>query len=262
MDSSARTRLVVLSSFRRGVGKSTLAANLAALAAVSHKQVGLVDTCFSSPALHIFFGLDKQERSTSFNDFLLGRQTLAQCSVDVTGRLGPAPAGRLTLFPASRRSEVMLASLQSPYNLAQLTEGVRSLSHTLRLDLLVIDSPAGISESNLSLLALADTALIVLHPTAPDFQGTAVLVDVARRLEVPQIQLVVNGVAAAYALDVVKTQTAEALGCPVIAVLPHTDALLASGSASLMALHPPESLSQPFRDLVSGCLSPAGNAAG
>lgn len=91
----------------------------------------------------------------------------------------------------SDKELLLLYQQYGPY-LAQLTEGVRSLSHTLQLDLLVIDSPAGISESNLSLLALADAALIVLHPTAPDFQGTAVLVDVARRLEVPQIQLAVT----------------------------------------------------------------------
>lgn len=250
----ARTRLVLLNSFRRGAGKSTLAANLAALAHASGQRVGLVDSCFSAPALHVFFGLYNEDHRASFYDFLSGRQALEETALDVTGRLGLAEAGRLYLLPASQRIEDRLASLHYSYDLAHLAESLQLLSRSLRLDLLVVDSPAGVSENNLSLLALADTVLMTLRPEPMDFQGTAVLVDVARRLDVPQIQLVLNDVAAVYDIADLKARTEAALGCPVAAVMPHDEGLLACGSSGLYALQPSVRWSRPWKDLIRTCM--------
>jgi len=250
----AHTQMVLLNSFRRGAGKSTLAANLAALAHASGQRVGLVDTCFSAPALHVFFGLYTQDTPASFNGFLSGQQGLAETALDVTGRLGLAGAGRLYLIPASQRSEDRLASLNYSFDLAQLAESIQVLSRSLQLDLLVIDSPAGVSENNLSLMALADIVLMALRPEPMDFQGTAVLVDVARRLDVPQIQLVLNDVATVYDIADLKTRTEDALGCPVAAVMPHDEGLLACGSSGLYALQPSVRWSRPWKDLIRNCL--------
>lgn len=251
-----RTRRVLLCSFRNGAGKSTLAANLAALAAAAGWRVGLADACFTAPALHLFFGCQAQDPPASLRDLLLGRQALAQTALDVTESLGIAGAGKLFLLPASSRGEDRLAALQDTLDLADLAEGLQGLSRALQLDLLLIDGPTGISETGLSLLALADTALLVLRPNALDFQGTAVLIDVARRLEVPQVQLVLNDVPAAYNMADLKTRAAEALGCPVAAGMPHDEALLECGSAGLIALQPSVRASRPWMDLVQTCLNP------
>lgn len=260
MGERARPRLLLLSSFRHGAGKSTFAANLAALAVSAGQRVGLVDACFAAPALHLFFGLNGQIRMNSFQDFLAGRQSLEQAVLDVTSRLGLAGEGRLFLLPASLRMEDRLASLYFCFDLAQLAQGLQTLSHELELDLLVIDCPAGISESNLSLLALTDLALVVQHANPLDFQGTAVLVDVARRLEVPDIQLVLNDVVASYDMKDAKKRAAAALGCPVAAIIPHDENLLASGRVGLYALQPSVRCSQPWLDLISACLHQEGNS--
>ena len=249
-----RTRRVLLCSFRSGVGKSTLTANLAALAAALGQRVGLADTCFAAPALHLFFGLSSLEGPASLRDYLLGRQPISQTVLDVTGRLGLAGDGKLFLLPASTRVEDRLAALNDPLDLVQLAEGLQAIARELRLDVLLIDGPTGVSESSLSLLALADTALLVLRPDAMDFQGTAVLVDVAHRLEVPRVQLVINDVPAAYDVADLKMRTAEALGCPVAAGMPHDEALLECGSAGLIALQPFVRASRPWMDLVQSGL--------
>ena len=49
--------IVTIHSFRRGVGKSSLIANLAVLLALQGRRVALIDTDFQAPSIHLFFGL-------------------------------------------------------------------------------------------------------------------------------------------------------------------------------------------------------------
>ena len=48
------------------------------------------------------------------------------------------------------------------------------------------------NEETLLSVATSDIVIIVLRPDQQDFQGTAVTVDVARRLAVPSVRLIVN----------------------------------------------------------------------
>jgi len=71
----------------------------------------------------------------------------------------------------------------------------------------------------------------VLLPDQQDYQGTAVAVEVARRLGVPCLRLIVNKAPAALDAAVLAARVAETYGCEVAGVFPHSDdmMLLASG---------------------------------
>ena len=60
----------------------------------------------------------------------------------------------------------------------------------------------------------------------------------------PRIALVVNKTPAAFEADVVRERVEQAYGSPVVAVLPHSDAMMTLGSAGIFSLqHPDDPLS-------------------
>lgn len=62
----------------------------------------------------------------------------------------------------------------------------------MKLDYLFIDTHPGINEETLLSIIISHVLVIILRPDHQDYQGTAVTVDVARKLEVPKMLLVVN----------------------------------------------------------------------
>ena len=50
------------------------------------------------------------------------------------------------------------------------------------------------NEETLLSIAISDMLLLVMRPDSQDFQGTAVTVELARRLEIPEMLMVVNKV--------------------------------------------------------------------
>ena len=63
----------------------------------------------------------------------------------------------------------------------------------------------------------------------------------------PRIALVVSKSPATFDPAVVRERVEHAYDCPVVAVLPHSDAMMALGSAGLFSLlHPEEELSTEF----------------
>jgi hypothetical protein len=68
---------------------------------------------------------------------------------------------------------------------------------------------------------------------------------VAKELEVPRIAIVVNKSPDSFDAAVVRERVEQAYDCPVVAVLPHSDAMMALGSAGIFSLrYPDEALSK------------------
>jgi MinD-like ATPase involved in chromosome partitioning or flagellar assembly len=65
-------------------------------------------------------------------------------------------------------------------------------------------------------------------------------VEVARKLEVPRMMLIVNKVPPILDLEDVKTRVAKTYQCEVAAVLPHSDEMMILASAGIFALRYPE----------------------
>jgi MinD-like ATPase involved in chromosome partitioning or flagellar assembly len=108
------------------------------------------------------------------------------------------------------------------------------------LDALVIDTHPGMNEETLLSISISDTLVILLRPDQQDYQGTAVTVEVARKLEVPRMLMVVNKVPAGYDPTEVMSKVEQAYRCEVAAVLPHSDELMSLGSSSIYVLRHPD----------------------
>jgi len=63
-------RIISVHSFRGGTGKSNTTANVACLLAAQGKRVAVIDADIQSPGIHILFGLEGDQITTSLNDYL------------------------------------------------------------------------------------------------------------------------------------------------------------------------------------------------
>src|SRR5262249_53479842 len=103
--------------------------------------------------------------------------------------------------------------------------------------------------------ATSDMLLIVLRPDQQDFQGTAVTVDVARRLDGPNVRLVVNKAVTRYDVEQVRAQGGQAYQTPVVGGRPFTEGLADPGRAELFALrHPDHAWSRAIRGATQSIL--------
>ena len=81
---------------------------------------------------------------------------------------------------------------------------------------------------------------VIMRPDQQDYQGTGVTVDVARKLDVPRMMLIVNKVPTVFDLGEVKAQVEQTYDCEVAAVLPHSDEMMILASAGIFVLRYPD----------------------
>ncbi len=234
--------IISVHSFRGGTGKSNTTASLAALLAQDGRRVGVIDTDIQSPGIHVLFGLDEAEMQYALNDYLWGNCTIEQAAVDVTARLGPSIKGRVFLTPSSLKAGEIARVLREGYDMGLLSDGFQELVSGLDLDVLLIDTHPGLNEETLLSIAISDALALIMRPDSQDYQGTGVTVDVAQKLDVPRLLLVVNKVPAAFSEADVLRRVQETYNCEVGAVLPHSDEMMTLASSDIFALRFPDHL--------------------
>jgi MinD-like ATPase involved in chromosome partitioning or flagellar assembly len=234
------SRIISIHSFRGGTGKSNTTANVTTLLATQGLRVGVVDTDINSPGIHILFGMDESEMKHTLNDYLWGKCAIEETAHDVTDRLGGNISGRIFLIPSSIKAGEIARVLREGYDVALLNDGFHDLIDALNLDVLMIDTHPGLNEETLLSLAISDALVIILRPDSQDYQGTSVTVEVARKLDVPRLLLMVNKVPSVFPPEEVKARVEQTYNCEVAAVLPHSDEMMTLASAGIFALHYPD----------------------
>ncbi|MBT7191652.1 MAG: MinD/ParA family protein [Anaerolineae bacterium] len=233
-------QIISVHSFRGGTGKSNTTANLSALLAKKGFRVGVVDTDIQSPGIHVLFNLDEGDMKHSLNDYLWGKCKIQDAAHDVSGRLGADIQGQIFLIPSSIKAGEIVRVLREGYDVGLLNDGFRDLVSELQLDYLVIDTHPGLNEETLLSVAISDALIIIMRPDQQDYQGTAVTVDVARKLDVPNLMLLVNKTPKVFDFDDVRERVEKTYDCAVAAILPHSDDMMALASSDIFTLRYPE----------------------
>ena len=235
-------KVVAVHSFRGGTGKSNLTANLAASLAMKEHRVAIVDTDIQSPGIHALFGLEEDRIGRCLNDYLWERCSVEDAAYDLTAALGARPrdGGSIYLVPSSIKSGDIARVLREGYDVGRLNDGFHDLATRLRLDYLFIDTHPGLNEETLLTIAVSHLLILLMRPDRQDYQGTAVTVEVARKLEVPELLLVVNMALTALDVGELRQQVESAYRAPVAAVLPLTEDLVRMASADLFSLREPD----------------------
>ncbi len=233
------SKIISVHSYRGGTGKSNTTANLAALFAGMGHRVGVIDTDIQSPGIHVLFNLCEEEIKFTLNDYLWGKCPIAKAAYDVTSRLGGPVRGRLFLVPSSIKANEIARILREGYDVAQLSDGFEEMIRDLDLDILLIDTHPGLNEETLLSIVISTTVVLILRPDKQDYQGTAVTVDVARKLGVQDLILLVNKVPQSFDIREVIARVGRTYQCEVAAVLPHSEEMMELASGGIFALRYP-----------------------
>ena len=245
-------KIISIHSFRGGTGKSNTTASVTALLAAGGRRVGVIDTDIQSPGIHVLFGMDETDMVHSLNDYLWGKCDIQETAHDVTARLGASIKGQVFLIPSSIKAGEIARVLREGYDVSLLNDGFQGLIETLNLDVLMIDTHPGLNEETLLSIAISDILIIILRPDQQDYQGTAVTVEVARKLDVPRMLLVVNKVLPDFDFTAVQHEVEKSYGVPVAGVLPLSSEMIRLASRSLFCLqYPDHPLTQRLRQIAA-----------
>ena len=247
--------ILSIHSFRGGTGKSNASANLAALYAMEGRRVGVVDTDIQSPGIHVIFGLEEEGAFYSLNDYLWGRCAIEQTACDVSAVLERPCSGALYLIPSSVNAADIARVLHDGYDIDLLSDGFRDLIRAMNLDILIIDTHPGLNEETLLSIAVSNALLVVMRPDHQDYQGTGLTVEVARELDVPHMMILINKAPAAFDVEQIRDTVSHTYHCPVAAVIPHSEEMMALASQGIFVVRYPDhpivaELRKAARDLI------------
>lgn len=210
------TRIIVTTSGKGGVGKTTVTANLGMALARLGRSVALVDADFGLRNLDLLLGLENRVVYTAI-EVVTGECRLEQALVK--DKREP----KLVLLPAAqnRNKEAM-----SPEQMKQLVEGL-----TDQYEYIIIDSPAGIEMGFKNAIAPAQEALIVTTPEIAAVRDADRVVGLLEAQGVKQIQLIVNRLrpVMVQANDMMSVQDVqELLAIGLIGVVPEDERVIVS----------------------------------
>lgn len=249
------SKIISVHSFRGGTGKSNTTANMASLLAADGARVGVVDTDISSPGIHVLFNLEESETVHTLNDYLWGKCAIEEAAHDVTEKIGVPIKGKVFLIPSSIKAGEIARILREGYDVGLLNDGFRDVVERMNLDYLMIDTHPGLNEETLLSIAISDALIIIMRPDSQDYQGTIVTVDVAKKLDVPNLLIVVNKVPEQFLAHggeaKLRADIEEKYEATVGAIFPHSDHMMTLASSGIFSVkYPDDDMSKSLRRLV------------
>ncbi|MFB2973403.1 septum site-determining protein MinD [Aerosakkonema sp. BLCC-F183] len=210
------SRIIVVTSGKGGVGKTTSTANIGMAIASRGHQVAVVDADFGLRNLDLLLGLENRIVYTAV-DVLAGECTLEKALV----RDKRQP--KLVLLPAAQnRTKEAVTPDQMKKLVTELAK-----SH----EYILIDSPAGIEMGFRNAIAPAKEAIIVTTPEIAAVRDADRVIGLLEAHSIKRIHLIVNRIrpAMVQANDMMSVQDVqEILAIPILGVIPDDERVIVS----------------------------------
>ena len=165
---SSKTKVILFTSCKGGVGKSTVCANLAMSVALLGKRVLVIDCDFGNRCMDILLGLS-DEALYDIGDVIFGRVTPERAVI------------------ADRRSK-NLFFVPAPYSF----DSRFTAFAFRRYDFIFIDTPGGVGEPLLLSASVADTAYIIVSPSRAAIRAAERTASFLYTKGVSRMRLIVN----------------------------------------------------------------------
>lgn len=234
------TTVLAFHSFRPGVGRTQLAANVAALLVESGGRVGAVDFDDDAVGIPALFGLTPETFDDRLTAYFWSRIPIEETAIDVTTTLSSAvAAGRLFVLPSVLWREWLAPGGPSALDQGVFKDAIGRLLDRLALDWLVVEAGAGLADETLLSAGSADILIEVVRRDAQDLQATAVMLELAERLGARQIYLAVSQSPPTASAARLRREFEAAYRAPVVAVLPLAPELAHPDGSELLAVTRP-----------------------
>jgi len=219
MEVSTLGRVIFVTGFKGGVGKTTVSSNIAATLYALGNRVLLIDGDFGMRCMDMVLGLES-ETLFDCSDILMGRCSPTAAMCEVHDRVG------FTFIPAPMNLEEKIPKQAFSDLIAQVRD---------EFDYIIIDSCAEMTDYYLAFASVADEAIIVtLHQSTSVRAAEKTAVRLSA-MGIKKLSLIVNGYRHAYAekgrlpniVDIINRSTVRLLG-----VVPYSEKLQASQEAA------------------------------
>ncbi|MGI5920421.1 MAG: septum site-determining protein MinD [Syntrophomonadaceae bacterium] len=172
-----KSRVIVITSGKGGVGKTTTVANLGTALAMMNKKVVLIDTDLGLRNLDVVMGL---ENRIVFDivDVVNGNCKLRQALIKDKRFDG------LCLLPAAQTKD---KTAITPHQMKNLTNELRN-----DFDMILVDCPAGIEQGFKNAIAGADDAIVVATPEVSSVRDADRIVGLLEAAGLTRSKLIVN----------------------------------------------------------------------
>ncbi|MGI5448686.1 MinD/ParA family ATP-binding protein [Streptomyces sp. CA-243310] len=236
------TRTIAAHSHRGGTGKSSALANLALLIAAGGRRVGVVDTDIQSPTLDLLFRLPPGAGSLA--DYLLGR-----CEIEAAAQRTRLPG--LYVVPARTGTPALRELMSTGYDVGLLPEGFDRLAGHFALDVLLLDTHAGLNNESVTAMASADVVMIMARADRIDLSGVEETIALVGRLACRRA-LVLSMAPEGTDRAAVRRRAEDVYGAPLAGILPYVPEMAALYGERIFAeAHPDHSLVGEFRAILS-----------
>jgi septum site-determining protein MinD len=210
------TRIIVVTSGKGGVGKTTVTANLGMTLAKMGHRVALVDGDFGLRNLDLLLGLENRVVYTAV-EVLAGECRLDQALVRDKRQPG------LVLLPATQnRKAEMITPNHMKWMIGELAP---------QFDFVLIDSPAGIEMGFKNAIAAAQEALIVTTPEISAVRDADRVIGLLEASNISPARLIVNRLRPAMveASEMMSVEdVSEILAVQLIGVVPEDERVITS----------------------------------
>ena len=175
------THCIAIHSYKGGTGKTTIAANAAALLVQMGKKVAILDLDVYAPSLHNYFKINPKKR---INDFLDNNAGIYESIIDMTHLLFPQEQerskskGRLYAgFSNPSRDAIFKFEMGNgtDYWKKQFRKLVflrEQIITKLDTDYIIIDTSPGIRHWSINALSIADKLILTMKMDDLDIEGT------------------------------------------------------------------------------------------
>ena len=211
------SEVIVITSGKGGVGKTTTSANLGCGLAVLGKKVALVDADIGLRNLDVVMGLENRI-VYDLVDVVEGNCRLKQALIKDKRYDG------LFLLPAAQTRD---KDAVSPEQMQKLCDDLKEEG----FDYIILDCPAGIEQGFKNAIAAADRALIVTTPEVSPVRDADRIIGLLEANEIHKIELIVNRLR----MDMVKRgdmmsieDVVEILAIDLIGAVPDDDSIVVS----------------------------------
>ena len=160
------------------------------------------------------------------------------------------------MVPASLNAQAITQLLDEGYDINRLSDNFDALLDEFDLDYLFIDTHPGLNKETMLAATLSDVLIILIRPDQQDYYGTAVLTEIAAKLEVPKVYLIANKVYARLDPAELRARLQEVFRHEIIGMIPLSEDFAELASEGLFVHRYPEHpISLEIRDITQRILS-------